>query len=207
MDANYREPVRAQHADFNVALERRASTCRSTVGRPGTHAAGVRAADSLRAAADPPAGGDAARRRRRPQPRRRRRPDARRSACRSTTAASPSVSAARRSTSRRASRFYLPDFAGRRNVLDIGCGRGEFLEMMRARGCSRARHRSQPGVGRSLPTQGPGGRKGRPVRLPGGAAGGFARRHLLRAGGGASAAGAAAGDDPAWRRAAWRAMA
>ena len=27
---------------------------------------------------------------------------------------------------------YLPYFTGRRNVLDIGCGRGEFLEMMRA---------------------------------------------------------------------------
>jgi 2-polyprenyl-3-methyl-5-hydroxy-6-metoxy-1,4-benzoquinol methylase len=28
-------------------------------------------------------------------------------------------------------RLYLPDFEGCRNVLDIGCGRGEFLEMMR----------------------------------------------------------------------------
>lgn len=28
-------------------------------------------------------------------------------------------------------RFYAPFFAGRRNVLDIGCGRGEFLELMR----------------------------------------------------------------------------
>ena len=27
--------------------------------------------------------------------------------------------------------FYLPHFAGRQSVLDIGCGRGEFLEMMR----------------------------------------------------------------------------
>jgi 2-polyprenyl-3-methyl-5-hydroxy-6-metoxy-1,4-benzoquinol methylase len=30
--------------------------------------------------------------------------------------------------------FYLPHFAGRANVLDIGCGRGEFLEMMRQAG-------------------------------------------------------------------------
>ena len=28
-------------------------------------------------------------------------------------------------------RFYLPYFTGRREVLDIGCGRGEFLELMR----------------------------------------------------------------------------
>lgn len=31
-------------------------------------------------------------------------------------------------------RFYLPYFAGRREVLDIGCGRGEFLELMREAG-------------------------------------------------------------------------
>ncbi len=31
-------------------------------------------------------------------------------------------------------RLYLPHFAGRSNVLDIGCGRGEFLEMMREAG-------------------------------------------------------------------------
>ena len=30
--------------------------------------------------------------------------------------------------------FYLPYFAGSQNVLDIGCGRGEFLEMMREAG-------------------------------------------------------------------------
>jgi O-antigen chain-terminating methyltransferase len=31
-------------------------------------------------------------------------------------------------------RFYLPFFAGRRAVLDLGCGRGEFLELMREAG-------------------------------------------------------------------------
>ncbi|HWQ56086.1 MAG TPA: methyltransferase domain-containing protein [Bryobacteraceae bacterium] len=31
-------------------------------------------------------------------------------------------------------RFYLPYFAGREQVLDIGCGRGEFLELMREAG-------------------------------------------------------------------------
>jgi len=30
--------------------------------------------------------------------------------------------------------IYLPDFTGRKSVLDIGCGRGEFLEMMRQAG-------------------------------------------------------------------------
>jgi O-antigen chain-terminating methyltransferase len=32
--------------------------------------------------------------------------------------------------------FYLPYFQGKQNVLDIGCGRGEFLEMMHAAGIS-----------------------------------------------------------------------
>jgi 2-polyprenyl-3-methyl-5-hydroxy-6-metoxy-1,4-benzoquinol methylase len=31
-------------------------------------------------------------------------------------------------------RIYLPDFSGRQSVLDIGCGRGEFLEAMRDAG-------------------------------------------------------------------------
>ena len=33
-------------------------------------------------------------------------------------------------------RFYLPFFAGRSDVLDLGCGRGEFLELMREAGVS-----------------------------------------------------------------------
>jgi 2-polyprenyl-3-methyl-5-hydroxy-6-metoxy-1,4-benzoquinol methylase len=35
---------------------------------------------------------------------------------------------------REGQRFYLPYFAGRHDVLDIGCGRGEFLELMRDAG-------------------------------------------------------------------------
>jgi len=31
-------------------------------------------------------------------------------------------------------RFYVPYFAGRKEVLDIGCGRGEFLDLMREAG-------------------------------------------------------------------------
>jgi O-antigen chain-terminating methyltransferase len=30
--------------------------------------------------------------------------------------------------------FYIPHFVGRREVLDVGCGRGEFLELMRDNG-------------------------------------------------------------------------
>src|SRR5690606_262702 len=29
---------------------------------------------------------------------------------------------------------YLPIFEGRTNVLDVGCGRGEFLDLLRSRG-------------------------------------------------------------------------
>ena len=35
---------------------------------------------------------------------------------------------------KRGQQIYLPDFTGRANVLDIGSGRGEFLEMMREAG-------------------------------------------------------------------------
>jgi 2-polyprenyl-3-methyl-5-hydroxy-6-metoxy-1,4-benzoquinol methylase len=35
---------------------------------------------------------------------------------------------------KRGQQFYLPYFAACRNILDIGCGRGEFLEMVRAAG-------------------------------------------------------------------------
>jgi len=35
---------------------------------------------------------------------------------------------------RKGQEFYLPYFAGRQDVLDIGCGRGEFLELMRDAG-------------------------------------------------------------------------
>jgi O-antigen chain-terminating methyltransferase len=35
---------------------------------------------------------------------------------------------------RASQRFYLPFFAGHRNVVDIGCGRGEFLKLMQEAG-------------------------------------------------------------------------
>ena len=37
-------------------------------------------------------------------------------------------------TVREKQRFYLPYFAGRRETLDLGCGRGEFLELMQEAG-------------------------------------------------------------------------
>jgi 2-polyprenyl-3-methyl-5-hydroxy-6-metoxy-1,4-benzoquinol methylase len=37
-------------------------------------------------------------------------------------------------TIRERMRFYLPWFQGRESVLDIGCGRGEFLELLREAG-------------------------------------------------------------------------
>lgn len=35
---------------------------------------------------------------------------------------------------REAQRFYLPFFRGKTNVLDLGCGKGEFLELLRGEG-------------------------------------------------------------------------
>ena len=61
-------------------------------------------------------------------------------------------------------------------------------------------HRSQRGIGGHLPAQGARRRGRGPVRLSGKSAGSFAGRHLLFAGGGASAAGAPAGDDPLVRQ-------
>ena len=48
-------------------------------------------------------------------------------------------------------RDYVPIFAGASDVLDIGCGRGEFLGLLRENGISGARHRSQRCDGRGMP--------------------------------------------------------
>ena len=84
---------------------------------------------------DPAARGDRARQADRGSERRDAgRAPAGRSAGASITAASPSASAARRNTSRPASSSTCRTSQDCGNVLDIGCGRGEFLEMMRDAG-------------------------------------------------------------------------
>ena len=45
-------------------------------------------------------------------------------------------------------KFYLPYFAGRKDVLDIGCGRGEFLDLMREAGVPARGIDLQRGIGR-----------------------------------------------------------
>ena len=89
-----------------------------------------------------------------------------------------------------------PMFQNAANVLDIGCGRGEFLEMMRdagvpARGIDRARNRWRSAGRRDW-------RRKRPTCSPTCAdqPDAVVRRHILRAGGGASSARPSARDDP-----------
>ena len=67
--------------------------------------------------------------------------------------------------------FYLPYFTGRREVLDIGCGRGEFLELMREAGVPARGIDLSAGIRRPVPPKGPAGGSCRPVRLSGGSAG------------------------------------
>ena len=174
MDTNYRDAVRAQHTDFTAALDRaRHRDPAAPVGRPGAHPRWstsrlihaelrtIRQRAEIREASSP-AGAD---RGGRAAPLR---PPLR---WLSTTPASPSASAGRKSTSRPASSSTCRTSPGCRNVLDIGCGRGEFLEMMREAGVPARGIDLERGIGRALPPQGSGGRNRRPVRLPGRSAG------------------------------------
>jgi len=119
MDTSYRESVRTQHAEFTVALEKAAAQVRMEAERV-IHT-------ELRLVRQRLAAGPAG--------------EAPTAPPRSET---PSLGF---DYGRFAERFrgseeyvranqkiYLPDFSGCRNVLDIGCGRGEFLEMMREAG-------------------------------------------------------------------------
>ncbi|SPE42617.1 Methyltransferase type 11 [Candidatus Sulfopaludibacter sp. SbA3] len=133
MDANYRDLVRAQHQDFTAALERQMIEVQKRLWADMerlrleyerlifSELRTIRQRAEVRGKPpELPAG---------------------------SPAASPESAALQFDYGRFAERFrgpeeyvkagqqfYLPYFAGLQNVLDIGCGRGEFLEMMRDAG-------------------------------------------------------------------------
>ena len=137
MDANYRDALRAQHTDFHAALDRYGTEIQKRLWddlerirlqyEQIIHAElrTMRRRAEIRQSAGLPAlpGSD-------------------------STGGRPEASAAAlfdygkfaekfrgpEEYVKRGQRLYLPHFAGRHNVLDIGCGRGEFLEMMREAG-------------------------------------------------------------------------
>ena len=203
MDANYRDTARGQHADFRAALEpMRVEIQRRLwadlekirleyerlISPNCASSASACAMGAMDARGGPrPAGG----------------------------AGEPPAAAARKPLDyarfaerfrgseeyvRAGQRIYLDYFAGRAEVLDIGCGRGEFLEHHARSGRAGARHRSQRGVRGRLPREGPAKPRSRTCSRTWRPARKLARRHLLRPGGGASAARAAAGDDPPVRQ-------
>ena len=59
---------------------------------------------------------------------------------------------------RRAQERYVELFAGADWVLDLGCGRGEFLDLLRERGIAAQGRGPRRGDGRALPGEGPRGR-------------------------------------------------
>ena len=77
-------------------------------------------------------------------------------------------------------RSYLPYFESATDVLDLGCGRGEFLELLRERGHRRPRHRHQRGDGRSLRRTGACRHPVRWAQPPAGVAGCVGRRDCSR---------------------------
>ena len=83
---------------------------------------------------------------------------------------------------RRGSCRYADLFAGASDVLDVGCGRGEFLALLAERGVQRQRHRRQRVDGGGVPAEGADGVDARTRWLPARAAGRLARRPAGRAG-------------------------
>ena len=137
MDASYRETVRGQHADFEAALERSVADIQKRLWadlerarvefdrlifselrliRQRAQLGGAGSGSPL------PPGPEPAMPTARPAP----------------PAFDPARFAERFRGSpehvKAAQRIYLPDFTGCQEVLDIGCGRGEFLETMREAG-------------------------------------------------------------------------
>jgi O-antigen chain-terminating methyltransferase len=60
---------------------------------------------------------------------------------------------------------YVPIFAGARDVLDVGCGRGEFLSLLTQEEISARGYRHQQRDGRSLPAERSRGQRGRRAHL------------------------------------------
>ena len=84
---------------------------------------------------------------------------------------------------------YIARFTGASGqILDIGCGRGEFLEVGQGSESAGTGHGSESRVRRAVPLQGPGGGASRPVRVSGIAGRWIAGRRLLLASSGASSA-------------------
>jgi 2-polyprenyl-3-methyl-5-hydroxy-6-metoxy-1,4-benzoquinol methylase len=136
MDANYRDALRGQHAEFTGALERFALDIQKRLWadleriRLDYERLIYSELKTIRQRAQVTAAGDR-----------------RAAAPHSSAPATPPAAGLGFDYGRFAERFrgsedyvkagqqfYLPYFAESRNVLDIGCGRGEFLEMMRDAG-------------------------------------------------------------------------
>ena len=130
LDSGYREiAAAAAYGVHRGARPEDGGDSEENVGGPGADPAGVRAADLLGAADHPAARGGERRRRRR--------------AARAEGAAQLGgrlgfdygrFAERFRGTEeyvKSTQEFYRPYFAGKANVLDLGCGRGEFLEMLR----------------------------------------------------------------------------
>ena len=77
-------------------------------------------------------------------------------------------------------REYVDDFREAAPVLDVGCGRGEFLALLGEAGIEATWRRPRPRHGRVLPRPGPRRRAGRRARLSQRPRRGVARRDLRR---------------------------
>ena len=99
-----------------------------------------------------------------------------------STSASRISSAVSREAIRERLSEYVPVFAGASDVLDVGCGRGEFLTLLARSRHQRARYRSEPGDGGGLPRPGPAGGRGRRRRVPARTAGRSLGRPVRSAG-------------------------
>ena len=126
MDTSFRETVRAQHADFTAALERSAVEIQKRLWLEFERT--IHAELRLIRQRSQVAGGRCRRGRACPAP------------YQGTSDSAPlALDLARFAERFRGSeehvkagqRLYLPNFEGCQSVLDIGCGRGEFLEIMR----------------------------------------------------------------------------